>query len=56
MDKGAQRSFITHTLADKLRLQRDGTDVINPSSFGDPAHIVRRQTQQPSTSWQQIDV
>jgi len=42
MDEGAQRSFITQKLADKLQLQHDGTDIIHLSSFGDPAHSVRR--------------
>ncbi|XP_052271452.1 uncharacterized protein LOC127872161 [Dreissena polymorpha] len=42
MDEGAQRSFITQKLADKLQLQHDGTDVINLSTFGDLAHSVRR--------------
>ena len=34
-------SFISQKLADTLHLQRDGSDVINLASFGDPAHSVK---------------
>jgi len=42
MDEGAQMSFISQKLTNTLHLQRDGSDVINLSSFGDPAHSVKR--------------
>ena len=42
MDEGAQKSFITQKMADQLKLQRDGSDVIYLSSFGDPTHTVKR--------------
>jgi len=42
MDEGAQMSFISQKLAYTLHLQRDGSDLINLSSFGDPAHSVKQ--------------
>jgi len=42
MDEGGQKSFITQKMADQLKLQRDGSDVINLSSFGDPTHTVQQ--------------
>ncbi|WAR09514.1 hypothetical protein MAR_034590 [Mya arenaria] len=42
LDEGAQRSFITQTLAERLHLKRDGNDVIHLSAFGDPAHTVQK--------------
>ena len=42
MDEGAQMSFISQKLTNTLHLQRDGSDVINLSSFGDPAHSVKQ--------------
>jgi len=41
MDEGAHKSFITQKMADQLKLQRDGFDVINISPFGDPTHTVQ---------------
>ena len=42
IDEGAHMSFISQKLADTLHLQRDGSDVINLSSFGYPAHSVKQ--------------
>jgi len=42
MAEGAQMSFIFQKLADTLKPQRDGSDVINLSTFGDPTHTVKR--------------
>ena len=41
MDEGAQRSFITRSLADQLQLKTDETDTIHLTAFGDPAHSVK---------------
>ena len=41
-DEGAQRSFVTVSLARKLNLQREGTDNIQLSSFGETNTYARR--------------
>lgn len=40
-DEGAQRSFISEKLVEKLQLRRSGTDVIHLASFGDSNQTVR---------------
>ncbi len=40
-DEGAQRSFVTQELADKLKLKPSGTESINLSGFGDNANTTK---------------
>jgi len=42
MDEGAERSFITYDMAERLQIKRDGYDVISLSSFGDAGEKVQR--------------
>lgn len=41
LDEGAQRSFITETLADKLDLVTSGDEIVHLSAFGDQQRQVR---------------
>ena len=40
-DEGAQRSFVTEDLAEKLNLRVDNTEVVQLSCFGDKSNNVR---------------
>ncbi|XP_063447017.1 uncharacterized protein LOC134726541 [Mytilus trossulus] len=40
-DEGAQRSFITQSIADKLQIRPSGTDTIELSAFGDKEKNIR---------------
>lgn len=41
-DEGAQRSFVTETLADELQLERTGSDIVNLALFGATTSSIRR--------------
>jgi hypothetical protein len=43
-DEGAQRSFITEELAEKLQLSRSHTEIIHLTSFGDSSQSVRHMS------------
>ncbi|XP_053373003.1 uncharacterized protein LOC128546473 [Mercenaria mercenaria] len=43
-DEGAQRSFITEVLAEKLHLPQTGSEVVHLASFGDTSQRVRNMT------------
>ncbi|XP_053389052.1 uncharacterized protein LOC128552074 [Mercenaria mercenaria] len=43
-DEGAQRSFITEVLAEKLHLPHTGSEVVHLASFGDTSQRVRNMT------------
>ena len=40
-DEGAQRSFITQNLANKLNVQPEGTETLNVAAFGDSSKTIR---------------